>query len=298
METINCKDDGRYTEDSYRVYEFIKAHPELLTGIGSVLLIILSAVLSFCSYISERSIARYWDFDPVFIDNSSSVKLYGTVISFVLLCVLFLIFGVFVTIAISSKSLRHAKKCLRYFRNLNTWRKTITRLMPKYSKYNREAEEAIAQLARIIREKSKNRNRQMWMHFAVFEMLLMPVMLIWGNSGSVSFFSSWNTSIFSAITASTGMIFLMFVLANFSIRDQRIARREVRTKYDQAEISAEIPDIVLPLMQLSNNRHNIDFRMSDYEIKELLWKGVILVLVVIIGLTLVCSVLGYNAAMS
>ena len=87
------KDDEKVTvkeQKNYRIYTFFKEKPELLVGLGSVIAVALSAVLSFFSFVSEKAIVRYWNVDPVYINISTPERLYGTVICFVVICIVFL----------------------------------------------------------------------------------------------------------------------------------------------------------------------------------------------------------------
>ena len=74
-----------------------------MAGLGSVIAVALSAALSFFSFVSEKEIVRYWNVDPVYINISTPERLYSTVISFVVICIVFAIFSAIV-VSIAEKS--------------------------------------------------------------------------------------------------------------------------------------------------------------------------------------------------
>ena len=82
-------------EDEYRIYEFVKEHPGLLTALVSACAVVLSILLPFCNYLSESAYVRYWNVNPIYINIESSVQLYSTAISLVVVGIVLLMLVLF-----------------------------------------------------------------------------------------------------------------------------------------------------------------------------------------------------------
>lgn len=53
-------------KDEYGIYEFVKAHPGLLTALVSACAVVLSILLPLCNYLSESAYVRYWNVNPIY----------------------------------------------------------------------------------------------------------------------------------------------------------------------------------------------------------------------------------------
>lgn len=118
---ITDEENAVKEQESYRIYTFFKEKPELLAGLGSVIAVALSSALSFFSFVSEKAIVRYWNVDPVYINISRPERLYSTVISFVVICIVFAIFSAIVSIAEKSRQISLIKRYLRRLNCLYYW---------------------------------------------------------------------------------------------------------------------------------------------------------------------------------
>lgn len=76
-------------EETYKIYEYLKKNPGVFAGSGAVIVAVLSALINFCSYLYERSILKYWNINPVYINLDTASRLYGAIAAFIFVCVMF-----------------------------------------------------------------------------------------------------------------------------------------------------------------------------------------------------------------
>ena len=305
------KDDEKVTvkeQKNYRIYTFFKEKPELLVGLGSVIAVALSTVLSFFSFVSEKAIVRYWDVDPVYINISTPERLYGTVICFVVICIVFAIFGAIVSIAEKSRPISQIKRYRRRLKRLCRWHafkksiKEATReIFPSISakikyEFSKSRKGKIELLSKNLRNTFIRRLAQHIVHILFFEALLILVIAVWVYTGFRTGHKTILESISVAVIFSTIMIAMMYFAAYFSVGSYKSERELARNDYVNNQINTDVPDIELPLKVLFDGKYSLDLKMEDQKVKGLFWRAVILVVILLSVMTLTFERLGYSAA--
>ena len=298
------KDDEKVTvkeQKNYRIYTFFKEKPELLVGLGSVIAVALSTVLSFFSFVSEKAIVRYWDVDPVYINISTPERLYGTVICFVVICIVFAIFGAIVSIAEKSRPISQIKRYRRRLKRLCRWHafkksiKEATReIFPSISakikyEFSKSRKGKIELLSKNLRNTFIRRHAQHIGHILFFEALMILVIAVWVYTGFRTGHKTILESISVAVIFSTIMIAMMYFAAYFSVGSYKSERELARNDYVNNQIK-------LPLKVLFDGKYSLDLKMEDQKVKGLFWRAVILVVILLSVMTLTFERLGYSAA--
>lgn len=294
-------------QGNYRIYTFFKDKPELLAGLGSVIAVAFSAVLSFFSFVSEKAIVRYWNVDPVYINISTPERLYGTVICFVVICIVFAIFSAIVSIAEKSRPISQIKRYRRRLKRLCRWqalkkstKEATQKICPSISakiqyEFTKSRKCKIKLLSKNLRDTFLRRYAQHIGHVLFFEVLLTLVIAVWVYAGFTTGYKTIFESINVAVIFSTIMIAMMYFAAYFSVGSYKSERDLAHNDYKNNQINTEVPDIELPLKVLFDGKYSLNLKMEDRKIKGLFWRLLLLVVILLSAMTITFERLGYSA---
>jgi len=306
-----CRDQcgvSKEQENTYSIFTYIKKNLGAFAGAGAVIIAILSALISFCSYMYEGAKLRYWGVDSVFINLSTANTLYGTVASVILLCAFFVSFFVLDMIADKSTPIRKNKVYLKSIKK--EYRKEIFRVhiqnfissflrKPNDNSLVNHANRArmmISKLEVAIRKEHKAVCGQILSHFLLLEAVLTLTTYVWLSSGALELSGDVVLTLISAAGASAFYLGLMAFSVRIPLANKKEIRKEACQHYSNLAMRTEVPEVVFPLKKLLSGDYSI--KQPDYKIKRAASRFVVLTVFLIAALIVFFQFLGYEKAES
>lgn len=286
-------------EDNYRIYTYLKNNPGLFAGSGAVIIAILSALISLCSYLFENAYLRYWKIDPVYIDLDSASRLYSTIVSFAFLGVSLLIFSLLESIANKYAPLKEKGIYLRTLKEIHSKQllkhhvKKRFRFLPCNTKpidgHTDSAGIAIDKLESSFTDAEKPVRKQIrgFLIFLGFFMFLFSC--IWTSvhvqevNGSILILT-FGSLLLSVIIITVGWwIPISTMVHKDTVKDSALC------DYNALTIKADVPVITFPLKSLFSGeyKHKIpDQRIKDFLVSCILFLAIIIPCVIFTFLVL------------
>ena len=301
-------EDTAKEQEDYRIYTFFKEKPELLAGLGSVIAIALSAVLSFFSFVSEKAIVRYWNVDPVYININTPERLYGTVISFFLICVILAIFCAILSIGEKSGTISRIKRYRRrlWFISCREFLKkkikqVTQKICPPISvkikyEFTKARSHDIKSLSKNLRNSSIQRFGQHFVHVLFFEVLLTLVVSVWMDTAFTIDHYRIRLSLLVSACFSAILICIMYWAACLSAINRKAERELAENDYKQDVINTDVPNVKFPLKELFDGEYSLNLKLKDQTIKALFWLGIVIIVSLLLLLTIVFSLFGSQRA--
>lgn len=290
----------------YKIYNFLKKNPGVFAGTGAAFIAILSALITFCSYMYERATLNYWKIDPVYISISSVNRLYETIAAFIFICVLLVVIFVIDMIAEKTTGVRrkvlYLKKIKREYRKevrkirlqrVILWRswKTKSTLLKDHSN---KAKVAIEQLDNNLKETKKQMNRQIAGHLLLLDIVLTASMciLLW-----VGLAESSNTvllSVISSMVISPLLLGMLYTMTRNAFANKKDTKNDAMHDYAELDIQINVPTVSLPLKKILSGQYSI--KQPDHKIKRIVPTCLLVVVIVIAVLIGSFYFLGYEYA--
>ena len=281
----------------YQIYKFLKKNPGVFAGTGAAFIALLSALITFCSYMYERATLNYWKIDPVYINISSVNRLYETIAAFIFICVLLVVIFVIDMIAEKTTEIRrkvlYLKKvkseyrkevCMIRLQRVMLWclRKTKSTLSEDHAQ---KAQAAIEQLDNKLKETKKQMNHQIVGHLLLLDIVLTASMciLLW-----VGIAESSNTvvvSVISSLVMSPILLGMLYIMTRNAFADKKGIKEEAIHNYAELDIQINIPTVSLPMKKILSGQYSI--KQPDSKIKRIVpacLSVVIIAIVLFLGL--------------
>lgn len=284
-------------EETYKIYEYLKKNPGVFAVSGAAIITALSYLISFCSYLFESAKLNYWNIDPIYINPYAASRLYGTIASFIFLCLLFVVFSVNEMLA--EKSAPVMQKEFYYKKIKKEYQKEVTmqillRLLPRcfrtssdktQGNHSANARKTIENLKKRVLEQKKEMNRQIRAQQLLVVFLLSLSIFIWicivVNVSPVPFFVKLVVSVAASILLTT----LMFKTAQNAFIDKKNIKKEAVQQYNALEIKADVPQAVFPLKKILSGDYSL--KHPDRKIKRATANFLIIIVFVVTAL-LIC----------
>lgn len=290
-------------EDEYRIYEFVKEHPGLLTALVSACAVVLSILLPFCNYLSESAYVRYWNVNPIYINIESSVQLYSTAISLVVVGIVLLMLVLFMFSAEKIAPIWTTKIYLKKLKSI--YRRDYVRQMVlkvgtricriKTNRWhdcgNKLAFDEINTLTQKFKIEQKRYRKHMIGLFILSEVFLSISIFIWLLSDRE--LPIWLLALISVIAGACFYAYL-FCFMKVVYTDKHGAKKEAKYDYDNASIRNNIPTIELPITRIFKGKYNL--KICDSKIKGALWIIAVMVIVVVMAGAVFCMIVGHSRA--
>ncbi len=303
----NCnlkKTSQKSGHKDYRIYKFLKKNPGVFAGTGAAFIAILSALITFCSYMYERATLNYWKIDPDYINISSVNRLYETIAAFIFICVLLVVIFVIDMIAEKTTGVRrkvlYLKKIKREYRKevrkirlqrVVLWRsrKTKSTLLEDHAN---KAKVAIEQLDNKLKETKKQMNRQIVGHLLLLDIVLTASMciLLW-----VGLAESLNTvvlSVISSMVISPLLLGMLYTMTRNAFANKKDTKDDATHDYAELDIQINVPTVSLPLKKILSGQYSI--KQPDHKIKRIVPACLLIVVIVIAVFIGLFYFLGYE----
>lgn len=293
-------------EETYRIYEYLKKNPGVFAGSGAMIVAVLSALINFCSYLYERSILKYWNIDPVYINLDTASRLYGAIAAFIFVCVMFSFYLVIDMLVEKSMPVRrkvlYLKRIKREYRK-EVFKKTLNKVWSwclrkpcdkSLDDHSNNAKETIDQLEKSLKEQKKGMNKQVIRHLLLVDIVLSLSVCIWvcvemtDSSGSILMM------LLSSVLASTVLTAGMYITTRYAFVDKKKIKDEAVCQYKALTIETDVPQISFPLKKLLSGDYSI--KQPDRKIKRATAGGLVLILFVVAALLVLFQVFGYQKA--
>lgn len=278
----NCnlkKTSQKVGHKEYKIYRFLKKNPGIFAGTGAAFITILSALITFCSYMYERATLNYWKIDPIHISISSVNRLYETIAAFIFICVLF--FVVFVIDMIAEKTTKVRRKDLYFKKIKSAYRKEVYKIRLQRvilwclrktkstlsEGHANKAKAAIEQLDNKLKATKKQMNRQIAGHLLLLDIVLTASMciLLWVGIAEAS--NTVAISLISSLIMSPVLLGLLYIMTRNAFANKRGTRNEAIRDYAELNIQINVPTISFPLKKILSGKFSI--KQPDHKIKRI-----------------------------
>lgn len=290
----------------YRIYKVLKKNPGVFAGTGAAFIAILSALITFCSYMYERATLNYWKIDPVYISISSVNRLYETIAAFIFICVLLVV--IFVIDMIAEKTTETRRKVLYLKKIKSEYRKEVRKIRlqrvilscfgkiksTRLEDHANKAKVAIEQLDNKLKETKKQMNHQTVGHLLLLDIVLTASMciLLW-----VGIAESSNTvvvSVISSLVISPILLGMLYIMTRNAFANKKGIKKEAIHDYAELDIQINIPTVSLPMKKILSGQYSI--KQPDHKIKRIVPACLFVVVIVIAVLIGSFYFLGYEYA--
>lgn len=290
----------------YKICKFLKKNPGVFAGTGAVFIAILSALITFCSYMYERATLNYWKIDPVYISISSVNRLYETIAAFIFICVLLVV--IFVIDMIAEKTTGVRRKVLYLKKLKREYQKEVRKIRFQrvvlwhfreikgtlLEDHAQKAKVAIEQLDNKLKETKKQMNRQIAGHLLLLDIVLIASMciLLW-----VGLAESSNTvvlSVISSMVISPLLLGMLYTMTRNAFANKKDTKNDAMHDYAELDIQINVPTVSLPLKKILSGQYSI--KQPDHKIKRIVPTCLLVVVSVIAVLIGSFYFLGYEYA--
>lgn len=297
---------------SYKVYNFFKKNPGLLAGVGSLLVVVISAIINFCSYAYDSAILSYWNVDPVYMDISLPSRIHGTIVSIVFVIVFFCCLFILDMQGKKGAIVENYKIYLKQIcqQNRKEYRRIIrkeikAKALRKEADYSSERsivsnrrdvicsrKNEFNKLCAVIRKQI--RKNQGWLGF-----LLAVSIYIWISLGNVSSSEDYVERQIALIVASVLISTILILIFTFTSKRSFVGKKHQRecAKNDYENGVIERIDLLNNQMQAVLWSGEVSFYISDKEFFRGLHRLFRIAGALIITLTLIFQSLGYYTAL-
>ncbi len=279
----------------YKIYKFLKKNPGVFAGTGAAFIAILSALITFCSYMYERATLNYWKIDPVYISISSVNRLYETIAAFIFICVLLVV--IFVIDMIAEKTTEIRRKVLYLKKIKSEYRKEVRKIRLQRvmlwclrktkstlsEDHANKAQITIEQLDNKLKETKKQMNHQIVGHLLLLDVVLTASMciLLW-----VGIAESSNTvviSVISSLVMSPILLGMLYIMTRNAFANKKGIKEEAIHDYAELDMQINIPTVSLPMKKILSGKYSI--KQPDHKIKRIV-PACLFVVVIFIALLL------------
>ncbi len=295
-------------QHTYKIYNYLKKNPAVFVGTGTTFIAILSALLTFCNYMYECAVLKYWGIEPAHISINSANRLYETIAAFIFISVLFVILFVMDVIAEKTGSIRenilYLKKIKSKHRNevlkIRLQKTILCHFVKTKSNLSEDhvnrAQNAIEQLEKEINEKKKDVNSQTLAHLFLFSIVLTTSMWILLCVGIAESSDTIITSVIASVIASFITVEVLYITTRNTFVNKKGIKGKAGDDYANQNIQTDVPTISLPLKRILSGEYSIKY--PDHKIKRVLSKSLLIVIIVIAALVLSFYFLGYEHALN
>ncbi len=296
-------DTSETQKNEYRIYQYLKKNPGLLTGLGAIAIAILTALISFCSFLYESAMLGFRNIDLAYLNLETANVLYRTVASFVLVCVLFFMFPVYDIISEKKKQLDpnivYLKKIKKEYRKellrekINEIRFRLLQNNTSPEMHANKIKPAIDELSRKIHNAHKETRRELLGDSLIMGFILMPSMFIWIYSG----ISDPPKSIIEAFIVAAVITILVELMFWFIFRyplNKKAIKNNAVQDYKASNIQKDVPIISFPFKNIFKGKYNL--KVSDQKIKQGIAGLLLFAVLIVFALAFIFPYLGYDRA--
>lgn len=315
IETAKCEMIGENgprrevdIQEDYKIYEYLKKNPGVFAGTGAAFIAILSALLTFCSYMYEKAVLKYWNIDPIHISISSANRLYETIAAFVFISTLLLIVFAIDILAEQTSAMRRKELYLKSVKTKH-WREMLKLHLQKIIScplcktksnisraHTNEAKEAIKQLESNIAKAKKEIRQQIVRYSFLLSVVLAASMCIFLCIGTAQTSNSIAISMTLSVIASPILVGALYLSARNAFPDKKDIREKAIREYMEQNIQSDVPAAAFPLKKILSGEYSI--KQPDYKIKRALPSCLLLTVIVVAVLILSFYFLGHKHAKS
>lgn len=290
----------------YRIYGFLKKNPGLLAGVGSALVLVLSAMVNFCSYAYEAAMLQYWNVDLVYMNISLPSRVNGTIAT---LLFVFAFVACILILDMLTRNIRPLRMKAAYLHGLKKSIKRDTRRVRREmlksrflrkscnadigAKFNAK-ENQISNISKEIRLNKKHVDHQMRKSIILLWFLLFMSIYIWVSLGDISL----NRNVLITICSSAVVSIIVFVplcRQNYLSRSEKRREREKACEdYINDSIQEDIPQFNSPRKKILSGQFEI--RFSDKAFIRMIERTATILVFYLFALVIIFQCFGYMKA--
>lgn len=308
----NMEKDKSENQESYKIYDFFKKNPGLLAGVGSLLVVVLSATINFCSYAYDSAILNYWNVDPVYMDISLPSRIHGTVVSIAFVSIYVYCILVLEDLGKKGASVKNFRIYLKQLckQNWKEFRRIIlkeikAKVLRKAEDYS--LERSIASNREIVIKSRKNEfkkqcagiRKQIRKSVGLLWFLLAVSFYVWISLGNATFWEDYVgmqiVLIVVSVAISAIFIFAFYFMHKRSFVAKKHQHECAKNDYEYGSIGHIFSSDKRIHTALWSG--NVNFRISDKELFRRLCSFFQTVGALILALILIFQSLGYYTAL-